>query len=458
MSIFDLTGFKPVKAALTLIPPLLLFLINPFSMPIRPGFVLSVLFLVILWWINGAVPRSIACLVLLAAFLASGGSPPKQIFSFAFSPNFYIIILSFLFSRGVVNANITARIAGVFLGRFCNTPIRMVFLSFLLNTVFIFIIPQPFPRVIILSALYTSFLDRLTVKENTRRILLLSIYVSSPVTGMMFLNGDVVVNYSLLAFGGLQISPFEWIRAMTLPALVSSVLSFLVFVLVFRKDLKKNCFSLPSGGFKTEKSSMGKKEKYAFIIAAAAAVLWIGESLHGINGVWIMLSGTTALFIIRALEPGDLKVINFDLMLFLLTAFSIGGVMQNSGISGILFAGLSTLMPPSWSIIYLPALILIVIALHMVVGSVITTLSITVSNMLVITSGALPASAAAFICLIAVYTHYMLPFHHVTLMVGSGAKLYRDRDVARYGAAALCYVAPSILFVFIPWWRFVGIL
>ncbi len=60
----------------------------------------------------------------------------------------------------------------------------MILLSYILGILLIFFIPQPFPRVILVSAFYKEFLKEQQITEDSKSILLFSIFTASTFTSM----------------------------------------------------------------------------------------------------------------------------------------------------------------------------------------------------------------------------------------------------------------------------------
>ena len=96
--------------------------------------------------------------------------------------------------------------------------------------------------------------------------------------------------------------------------------------------------------------------------------------------------------------------------------------------------------------------------LHMFIGSSITTLSVAIPSFLEITKGVLNPIVIVLLSYVAVNVHYLLPFQHVTIMIGAANKLYRDKTVMKFGFILTIITIASLLTLYIPWWRFVGIL
>jgi len=437
---------------------LIILLIDPFKMNLNQRIVMSSLIVVIIWWTTGYVKKYIACIFLLLMFIIFGNTSPYEVVKFAFSPSFYLIIFSFLLSDGISNSKVADRIASTILIKHGKSPIKLVILSFLFGAALIFIIPQPFSRVILLAAIYKAFIKVKVQDRDLEEVLIFSIFLASTTTSMLFINGDIILNYSALQFGQVSISSQEWIRLMLVPSILANIIVFFTFLITFRNKLKSKNFSKNNIKHNENKKIIEKQEIRAVFIMFFVVALWLTEGFHGINSTYIALLGVIAMFQSKILGLKDLKLINFELLLFLVTAFAIGTVIKRSGVSSIIFSKVSNIMPSEASSLYLLSIILIVMALHMVIGSCITTLSVAVPSFVEMTNPVINPLVIVLLSYITVTMHFILPFQHVTIMIGSANKFYKDKLVLKFGIIMTVLTILIILFVFIPWWRVVGII
>jgi sodium-dependent dicarboxylate transporter 2/3/5 len=57
-----------------------------------------------------------------------------------------------------------------------------------------------------------------------------------------------------------------------------------------------------------------------------------------------------------------------------------------------------------------------------------------------------------------VSTHYLLPIHHVTVMIGAGKGYYSQRETLTFGLVLSLLVPAAAALLYIPWWRVIGAL
>jgi anion transporter len=448
-----------IKLILVQIIPVLVFIINPFNMNIKQSILFSSLLITIIWWVTNIVDRNIACIFMLLIFLIFSNSSLEQIFKFALSPIFFLIIMSFLLSKGISNSKITNRISLLILQKYGKTPIKIVMFSFIFGVLLIIIIPQPFARVILLSSIYKAYINNRTKNIETREVLIFSIFVSCTTTSMLFINGDIILNYSALQLGGIQMTLQDWMVAMFLPSVLVNIFIYFIFIFIFKDKLNANCFNnVKTNVSMVKNNEVSNKEISAIIIMIFVVFLWLTESWHRIDPAVSALFGVLAMFAVKILNYKDIKSINVSLMFFLISVFSIGTVLKQSGITTLIFSKISIFIPNNNSSIYLFSIILITMLLHMLVGSALTALSVVIPSLISLNSGIVNPVVIVLICYISVNIHYIFPIHHVTIMIGSANHDFNNKLVIKIGLIMTFITIILILCLYIPWWKIIGLL
>lgn len=442
------------KLILTLILPLIILLTKPIGMTLNQSIVLGGLFLTIIWWATGVIYKDYASIFLIILFILFGQTPVKKVFFFIASDNFPLVIASFLLSQGIVNSKIADKFSSFVLEKYCYNSIRLVIMSFILGIILIFAIPQPFPRIILLASIYLNFLKNTSINDESKSILVFSVFVASTITSLMFLNGDVIINYSAMKFGGISFSFLQWAKYMTLPTLITSIIIAISFILLFNNNLK-DTFNNTSSNIKLD---FDKKGKITLCITAFIIILWLTESVHGINATNVALIGTVLMFITRIISIKDLRIINISLIISLTAQFSIGQVLNGSGVADKLSSFLVGFFPDGGSLLYIPFIIVIIMILHLVMGSLVAAVSVLIPTLIVITAGNLSKEFIVLLTCSSVCFHYILPFHHVSIMIGSANGYYNNKHVIKMGILLTIITILAVLFIYIPWWKMVGLI
>jgi len=439
---------------LTLVLPLITFFFLNISL--NHKIILYFTALTILWWTTGVVDRNISSILLICSYLIFSNASIKIVLRFPLSSNFLMILFIFLLSEGIVKSNLADYISKKLLQRIGNTSFKLIVLSFVLGVVLIYLIPQPFPRVILLSVIYSEYLNKAKVNIDTYSTVIFSVYAASTCTSMMFLNGDILLNYLALQFGNVDITWGQWATYMTLPSILISFLVFLSFTIVFRRSISKTPFPFTETG--EEEIPLNKKEKQTFLIVIVVLALFMSQSIHSLAFEWITFLGVLLMFLLRILEFRDIKKINISLLLFLTAAFSISGVLNHIGISDVVAKQITKILVHLDKNVFYIFVIGMVMVLHMFLGSAITTISVALPILLSLKSFEVNPVVLTLISYVVVNMHYLLPFHHATIMIGFGQNQYSNSKVFKFGAALTFVTFFSIIFILIPWWKLIGLL
>lgn len=456
--ISELWHAKTKKQKISLVVSILIFvvilLLRPLGMTSRQALIVGTLLLALIWWSTGCIRKWITAVVLLIGFSLYGGTPLKSVFQFPLSTNFLVIFFAFLFSQAIANSGLTRRLLLPLLQKHVSSVGRFLFFVVLCNVAFIFIIPQPFARVILLAFILNEYLVQTCPEKKAREILMFSVYCLSMTANMMFLRGDIIMNHAILSFAELLLTEADWFRAMALPTLILLIVETLLIRVVFASRIKGITFK--TAEHTADYPPFGRIDKARLLVILLTILLMATESLHGISGWLVILVGSLVLVGLGVLKPIDLKSVNYELLAFFTAAFSIGPVIKTSGVADLIFSRFIPLFPAEFGLGYLLLVMVITMVLHMILGSSVTTTSVVVPGILLIASGVAPSVPLVMAIYIAVYAHFLLPIHNVVLMIGN--KDYDGFIVSRFGIVTTVLIPVFILTIYYFWWQIVGIL
>lgn len=449
-------GGALVKLVLSLVFPLVILLVQPLGMDLRQSIVVSCLLLVIIWWSTGIVKSIPASLFLLSVFCLVGAAPLTTVFSFPLSENFFLITLTYLFSQGIANSGLVDKLFEPVLQRYSNTPIKTLLAIIAMYAITIYMIPQPLARLIIIAMLFHRFLYKTGAPEETKSVLMFACFIFYAVVNMATKNADIIMNNASLAFAGIEMTDGQWIRYMAAPVLLYGLLILALFCLLFRKDLFGIKLADTEYRAEKEKLSLSKKEKQTLAVIVLTVALWMTGSIHGFNSTLITLCSVMVLFGLKVLSKKDFKAIDVKTLIFLTAAFSIGGVMKACGAADIVFSRLQALFPKEFSSLYLVIMIMVGMLMHLILGSNTTALSVVIPGLIVVCGNMLPTEIIMFIAFNSVAFHSILPFHSAAIMIGASNGYFPAKYVARLGIPVTFLIYIATMFIFIPWWKFMG--
>ncbi|UQT50107.1 hypothetical protein M5E87_11400 [Flavonifractor plautii] len=327
-------------------------------------------------------------------------------------------------------------------------------LSLLLSAAaMMFLIPQPFSRIIILSLIYREYFARINLSEPLRTALLFGLYYFSILINMSMIRGDIILNGALSSMAGLTVNEGVWAAYMLAPTLAYLLAAVLLYRFLFRRVLR----TFPPARHRRRSgfSSLGRN-------GATWSFCWpwwcFGPprifTPYRHSGCGSRHGAHVPLGLLRL---PDVKAINVKLLIFLTAAFAIGGTLKSCGVADRLFSFLF-LFFHRHSRTYAAVVLLTVVLLHTVLGSNITTMSVVVPGLMSIGAGVAPPLPLMFLICIAVCSQFLLPFHHVILLLGEGDRCYSTHELLRVGIPHTALMLFAVFLLYLPWWRLLGAL
>ncbi|MDR0390012.1 MAG: anion permease [Spirochaetaceae bacterium] len=447
-----------LKISATLAFPLFILLVHPLGMNWRQSVVVSGLLLTVIWWTTGIVKKIPASIFLLVLFAFFSGVPLKTVFAFPLSESFFLIALTYLFSQAISKSGLIDKVFKPLLFRLATTPFRVILAIIAMYIITIYIIPQPLARLIIVAVMFKEYFESSNLDKESRQVLMFACVIYYVLVNMMLKSADIIVNTAIVAFAHIEMDDGLWLSYMAVPTFITGILVSAVFFFIFRKNLTGISIQLERAGAADPRGmpKFSVKEKSILVLIALTVAFWMSSGLHHISPTIITACATGILFIIRALNIQDLKAIDSTTLVFLSAAFSIGGVIQGCGAADRIFSALKVLFPPEYSLLYAAILVLVCMVMHMILGSNTTTLSVVIPGLLVISAGRIAQPVLMFIAYTSMIFHAILPFHSVSMMICTSYNYFPGSYVTRMGVPLTALVFFVILFVYIPWWRFMG--
>ena len=440
---------------------LLLFFISVPGLGAQGRRCLALSLCAVCWWATGVMNPGYTSLALLTGFcllIDPSVAPRSAILNIWTTPTMYLVISGFLISAAVRASGIGKRLALIFLRRFVRGWNSLLASAYLLGLLLSFFIPHPWPRSFLLIGIVSEAARAAGVGKRYLPSLGLAVFAGSVPTAMVLLTGDSTLNPAVAGFAGVEVSYLDWLRHMGLPGLFASALTFSAHSLLFERPKD---FSLDRDALSEQLRALGPVtpiEKKTLGILLAATVLWATDSLTGLSTGWVAALAAVALALpaVGALDAESWSNVSMSTLLFLTAALAIGSVGGATGMN----AWVAKLLLPSAlpKNPYLFALICAVICMlmHAALGSSLAVLGIAAPAIVSFgTNAGFPPLYAAMIAYIAVACHWLLPFHHMNLLVGLEDGGYSDRDVLRLGIPQTLIVLLTVLFATF-WWQITG--
>lgn len=417
----------------------------------------------VFFWAMQIAPSGYLAGLYLSLLVILKVAPPDQVFSSWTGPTMYLIIGAYLIASAVKTSGLGERIAYAFVLKFVNSYPSIVISIFALTLVLSLLIPLPWPRAFLVMSVMTVVIrDAGLDKEDAAKIGFAVFAASVPVS-LIFLTGDSVLNPLVIAASGATVGWVKWFIYMGIPAIIASVLTCLAILVLFKPKQK---IIMDKDQIKKQLAAKGRftnVEKRTVFWLVVAILLWTTDSVHGMNLGWItfivaMLMSMPVLGEILGHQAwGEVPV---HVLLFLTAAMAIGKI---GGITGVNAWIAQTLLPstPPGNIFVLTAFITgLSMVIHMLLGSVIAVMGVAIPALLAFTaSSGITPLIPAMLVYTAISIHYVLPFHHLNILVGEGEENggYSQRESLRMALPLTVIVFVITLLIELPWWRLLGL-
>jgi len=423
---------------------------------------LGLTLMTVVFWAFQIVQSGYASGLYLALLVIFNVAEPAVVFSPWIGSTMYLVVGAYLIASAVKSSGLGERIAYGFIIRFVNSYKSIIISIFILTFILSILIPHPWPRAFLIMSVMAVVIKSAKVPKEDAVKIGFTVFSSSVPVSMIFLTGDSVINPLAVQASGAAISWVQWFVYMGPPNIAASVITCILILVLFKPTQE---IIINKEEMKEKLSALGPMsiiEKRTIIWLAIAVVLWMTDSIHGINIGWItlliaMLMSLPAIG--EILTPKQWGEVPVHVLLFLTAAMTIGKV---GGVTGMNTWIAETILPSS--IPANPYILAIIIALismgiHMVLGSVIAVMGIAIPALLIFTE---PMGISPIITTLFVYTaigiHYILPFHHLNILVGQGEEngMYGQKEVMRLGIP-LSAVVFIIVLLEVPYWKMLGL-
>lgn len=450
---------KTAASVLTAAIAAAILLLKPFGLDFRQAAVLAAIAVVIICWTLELCNKTLASAVLVVVLLLLNCAPPEKVLSFPLSATFPMIVLCYLFSRGISNSGIAKLLIDPLLSRYANTPLRIILLMILTLALTIRVIPQPLVRLIMLSEIFSSFLARTDTEEGTRQILLFSLYEFYIIVNAGALNADIILNTSAVSFAGLDMDASAWLKYMLLPTAAYCGLALLTLCVMFRRQLiGAKIHLLPGESAVAGSVHLSRRQTLLLITVLGTIALWITKPLHGVSENTVSLVSVALMAALGWLAPRDLNSIDVSTLVFLTAANAIGSAMTGSGAAQKLLSGLKGAFPAEFSIRYVLLLILVSMALHFLLGSNTTALSVAIPGLALLCGDTVSPEVLTLTAYMSLIPHHLLPFHCIGMAIGVGNGYFKADLIFKVGLAMMVLIFVAILGIYMPWWKIIGLL
>ncbi len=405
---------------------------TPAGLPVAGQRALAVTLFTVLWWVFGVMAPAYTTLLLCLGYIVLGLAPPPTVFALWTSPLMWLMVGAFLIAAAVTKSGLATRVANGLMSRYARSYASTVTLVYVLGFVLSFIIPHPFPRTLLIMAMVTAVIEGSRMEPADARALGFATFASATPTSMILLTGDSALNTASIAFAGAELSWLGWAGYMAVP-----------------------------GVLRLGPLSTVEKRTLAWVVLAL--LLWMTEAWHHPAPAWVAIGVAVGLalpVVGDVLHPPDFTTgINWPVLMFVVGALAIGTVGAETGMAQWIAWLLLPIVPPADPYVFALLIGGATIGSHMFLGSALAVMSIVTPSVVAYATGVgWDPLVPALLVYTAVQMHYLLPFQHVTILLGAGPTgRYGSQETLRYGLP-LTVLTVLVLLLEVAWWRLAGLI
>lgn len=423
---------------------------------------LGLTLMTVIWWATQVAQPGFVSGVYLMLLCLLNVADTQVIFSGWTESTIWLVPGAYLIASAVRKSGLGERLSYLLIRRFVRGWYSIILTVFALSFVLSLLIPHPWPRSFLILSVMTVVIRAANLSRQDAVTVGFSIYASAVPISLIFLTADNI-NMLAASYTGENISFIRWLQVMGVPAATLAVLTLALILLRFSPKTEVSVDLKRVEAAQAALGSMSDREKRTLVWISLAVALWMTNGITGLDIGWITMLIAMLMSMpgpVKVLEAKDWSEVPVHVMVFLTAAIAIGRVGAATGMNHWIA---ETLLPKTMpENILLLALLIAVrsVLIHMFMGSVIAVMGVAIPTFLTFTQD-LEISPMVIVGLtyLCVAGHYLLPFHHLSILVGQGEEngMYTQKETLKLGIPLTGAVLVTVA-VAIGWWKFMGLL
>ena len=379
-------------------------------------------------------------LLLLAVF---GVEKPALIFSTWTGPMMFLIVGAYLIAGAVKESGLGERIAYKFIISYVTSFKSIIVAIFILTFILSLLIPHPWPRAFLIMSVMAVVIKSANIPRVDAVKIGFTVFAASVPVSLIFLTGDATISPLAVQSSGVSLGWLGWFKLMGPPSIIVSIITCFMILFLFKPTQEVQVNKEEMRAKLAAMGPMSGKELRTAFWVTLAIILWMTDTLHGVDIGWVTLFIAMAMslpLVGEILTPASWSGVPLHVLIFL-TAAVAGTVPSDPYILAAFIATIS-------------------IIIHMLLGSVIAVMGIIIPAMITFTSqmGITPL-VPALLAYSAVASHYVLPFQHLNMLVGLGEDngMYSQKETIRLGIPFIIVIYVMTVLIEVPYWSMLGL-
>ena len=423
---------------------------------------LGLTLMTVVWWAAQIAQSGYVSGVYLMLLCLFKVAEPSVIFSGWTGSTIWLVAGAYLIASAVRGSGLGERLSYWFILRFVRGWRSILVSVFALTLILSLLIPHPWPRAFLIMSVMLVVIRSARIPREDGVIVGFTVFAASVPVSLIFLTGDATINPLAASYAG-EVSFLRWLQVIGPPALLLSALTLGLILLLFRPSAP---VALDLEEIRAAQAKLGRlteRELRTLVWVVIAIALWLTNGFTGLDIGWITLLIAMLMsmpVVGGVLEAKDWGEVPVHVMVFLTAAIAIGRVGAASGMNGWIADTLLPAAMPDSPVLTALCISGLSVAVHMLMGSVIAVMGVTIPAFLSITAGTgLSPLAVIGVVYLSVAGHYCLPFHHLNMLVGQGKEngMYTQRETLKMSLPLLCAVLVTVVCA-VFWWGALGLL
>lgn len=420
-------------------------------------------FMTVIWWgFQITQPGYTSGIYLLLLVIFKVAKPANVFFTWTASM-MWLIIGAYLIAGAVKESGLGERISYKFIDRFVTSFKSIISAIFILTFILSLLIPHPWPRAFLIMSVMAVVIKSANIPKVDAVKIGFTVFAASVPVSLIFLTGDATISPLAVQSSGQSLGWMGWFKLMGPPAIVGSIITYFMILFLFKPTQEIHINKDEIRAKLAAMGSMSAIEKRTAFWITLAIILWMTDTLHGIDIGWVTLFIAMAMAMPKIggiLTPASWSGVPLHVMVFLTAAVAIGRIGGETGMNAWIA---KTVLPgavPENPLILAAFIATVSIIIHMLLGSVIAVMGIVIPAMITFTApmGINPL-IPALLAYTAVASHYILPFQHLNMLVGQGEEngMYGQKECIRLGIPFIVVIYIMTVAIEVPWWKLCGL-
>ena len=374
----------------------------------------------------------------------------------------FLMMSVYLISAAVKNSGLGDRVAYWFAEHVIKGWKSLIISIFGLQFILSLLIPHPFPRSFLIMAVMSVIIRSCNISKKDAVTIGFTVFASSVPVSLIFITSDATISPLAASFASAPISFLQWFVYYGVPSIVLSILTLLLVLFLFKNSepIKVNLEEI-----RAKKALLGKlsaKEIRCLIWVCVCVIFWVTSSKTGFS-----IGHFTFLLAMLMSLPGIGEVIDdktwhaipLQVAIFITAAIAIGAVGGATGMNAWIAKTIIPASLPNNIVLLTLVIAVLTIVLHMFMGSVIAVLGVAMPVFLPVAQQVgIPDVVMIGIVYLCCAGHYLLPFHHLTLVVGQGEENggFSQKETLKMGLPLTLAVIATVLFA-VGYWKVIGL-